>query len=166
MKGAVIRLAIVSGLFVLWLGYLAFLTVLTPREPVILCRPQFLQADLVVIALVENTGGPADVLEVIHPAKNKQHLSYAKLRHESRGMCPAAAPAEDGEPKDFTGPGQYILPLREVPGNAPAVDPKDREYEVAATPPAPGYPATGLLEPGPPQFIRQRRRRGTSWTRW
>jgi hypothetical protein len=130
MKGAVIRLALVSSLFACWLGYLAYLVSVTPREPVILCRPQFLVAGLV----------------------------GKMLRVPNLSSCgPLRDPRKTSSQKDFTEPGPYILPLRKphAEGNQVIDEANgDPTFDVAATPPAPGYPAVGPPMSGPPRIYR------------
>ncbi len=49
MKRARVRLAVTASLFLAWIGYLVYLAA-TATRPVVLSRPQFLAADLYVIA--------------------------------------------------------------------------------------------------------------------
>src|SRR5690349_5234573 len=59
-------LAVAVGLFVVWIGYLAFLA-LTTSHPVVLSRPQFLVADLWVIGEVDDFDRPeVKVVEVVY----------------------------------------------------------------------------------------------------
>ena len=64
MSHARLRLAAAAALFLGWIGYLAYLALTTTR-PVVLSRPQFLAAQLDVIATVaENDGRPDPVVRV------------------------------------------------------------------------------------------------------
>src|SRR5207244_858734 len=56
-------LALAAGLFAAWIAYLAFLA-LTTSHPTVLSRPQFLVADLWVIADVDDLDKPVKVVEV------------------------------------------------------------------------------------------------------
>jgi hypothetical protein len=147
MKGARVRFFVVAGLFVLWLGYLAYLVAVTPREPVLLCRPQFLIADVVVLAHVDAVDKPIRVEEVFWaPAGDESKLAGATLPVSNLAACaPPRHLRKTSDQKDFAGPGTYILPLRESKLG-------ETGYAVAATPPAPGYPAAGPPEPGPPRL--------------
>ena len=48
-------LAVAAGLFAAWIGYLFYLALTAGHPPVVLSRPQFLVADLWVIAEVDAT---------------------------------------------------------------------------------------------------------------
>lgn len=148
MKGAVVRLVLVTGLFLAWLGYLAYLVTVTPRDPVILCRPQFLVSELDVIAQVASLDRPVVVEEVLYPAETVD-LIGKELHVSNLALCapPAHLQKIPGQ-RDFTAPGSYILALRklETTAGAPA------SYEVVPTPPAPGYPSPGPPRPGPPRI--------------
>ncbi len=150
MRGAVIRLVLVAALFLLWLGYLAYLVAITPRPAVILSRPQFLVADVVVIARVDDPAGPVRVEEVITaPEALRSALAGASLAIPNLAACrPLRHPSQGSSPRDFTGPGSYILPLRRQPG----AETGEPSFEAAPTPPSPGYPTVGPPEWGPPRI--------------
>lgn len=150
MKGAIVRLAAVAGLFLLWLGYLAYLVVATPREPIILCRPQFLVSEIDVVATVTSPTTPATVVDVLAADdENARQLIGKEIEVTNLTLCgPPAHLQKIPNQKDFTVPGEYILPLRKVAGKEGATP----TYEVVATPPAPGYPAPGPPRPGPPRI--------------
>jgi hypothetical protein len=62
MKRARVRLAITAALFFAWIGYLVYLAATTTR-PIVLSRPQFLAANLYVIAdLRDRADGPDPTL--------------------------------------------------------------------------------------------------------
>jgi hypothetical protein len=156
---AVWRLALVAALFAGWLGYLGYLVSVQsrPAASVVLSRPQLLVSELDVIAEVSSTSDnePVTVKEVLYPqdagVKAGDRLLVKNLKDCARlvrkkDLDQKVAEEEAQEarlkgkkgPKlydrkaDFTGPGVYLLPLREV---APQV------YEVTPLPPAPGFPA-------------------------
>src|SRR5262249_22764782 len=135
----------------LWLGYLAYLVVTTPREPVVLSRPQFLVADLVVIARVDGFTEPVVIEEVISAGGAEAENLPKKIKVINLAMCgpPAHLQKKPGQ-KDFTGPGRYILPLRVA--TTKKGDDVVTEYFVAETPPAPGYPSPGPPRSGPPRI--------------
>jgi hypothetical protein len=62
MKKSAWRLVLSAVLFAAWIGYLAYLA-LTTTDPIVLSRPQFLDADLYVVADV-----PADPAASDYPA--------------------------------------------------------------------------------------------------
>jgi hypothetical protein len=112
-------LALAVGLFAAWIAYLAFLA-LTANHPRVLSRPQFLVADLWVIAEVKGFDQPVTVLEVpwAHEGVNKPGKD-APITVSNLERCRE----EDMKP------GRYILPLtREGQG-----------YHVTEVPPSPGY---------------------------
>jgi hypothetical protein len=122
------RLVVSAVLFVGWIGYLGWVVANSTR-PVILSRPQFLTADLYVVATVTAQGGgePADVVTVKE--------------------CKWAAVAADGKrqqlkvrnlPKCVTalgweGPGDYVLALSHTK-DGPDL------FEVTPLPKTPGFP--------------------------
>jgi hypothetical protein len=115
------RLIVAAGLFVAWIGFLAFLAA-TTTQPIVLSRPQFLVSELDVIAQVEQgKDGPdpeVTVNEVRWPAKGAENLAGKKVMILNLKQC-------DG----WQGPGSYILPLR-----------KDKDNFVVASPPmSPGF---------------------------
>ena len=80
MKGAIIRLAVVAGLFLCWLGYLTYLVVITPGDPVLLCRPQFLVSEVDVIAKIDDPNQPVTIEEVLFPAAGLDSLVGKKIQ--------------------------------------------------------------------------------------
>jgi hypothetical protein len=125
-------LALTVVMFLLWIGYLAFLAAST-RQPVVLSRPQLLVSNLVVIATL--TGGPDhpeptvtvnDVVWAGDPAdKAKTHAKIAVQNLEGVGP-------EQG----WEGPGDYILALTQQ---------RDGTFAVTPVPPSPGYPQTDRI---------------------
>lgn len=130
---AVLRLVLASVLFAGWIGWLVYLAA-TKSRPIVLSRPQLLVSDLDVIAQVDNPAKKVIVKEVYAwrdkeapPAVNDT-LDVVDLDKCHR--VPHDGEADDDVPRDWQGPGLYILPLRKVGGH----------YEVVPIPPSPGFP--------------------------
>jgi hypothetical protein len=128
------RLVVSAVLFVVWIGFLAFLVVRT-RNPVILSRPQLEAASVVVLADVTlQDGGPAPtvtVKKVVWPL-DKEHVSLPGTKLAVDGL------ADVGREQGWTGePGEYLLPLTK----------RDGGYEVTPIPLSPGYPHN------PPRYV-------------
>lgn len=123
------RLVVSAGLFLAWIGFLAYLVART-RDPVILSRPQLFVSSLIVIADVkEQNGRPAPTIAVTKiawaPAPNDQNLATNQFTID--GL------SDIGAPQGWRGRGAYILPLtkrKTKDGYA---------YEVTALPASPGY---------------------------
>lgn len=124
-RPSVVLLAVAAALFAAWIGYLAYLA-LTARHPVVLSRPQFLVADLWVIADVDDPDRPVKVTEVVYPEAKADALKGMTVEVKNLAQCKG----------DWTKPGAYVLPLV-WEGNA---------YRVPAVPRSPGY------NPPEPQF--------------
>jgi hypothetical protein len=165
MKPAVGRVLLTAALFVGWLGYLGYLVVCGPHtpdglrgafegRPLALSRPQFLVSMLDVRARVDKvTGEDVRVEEVLFPSENAPVKAGDTIHVENIDKCrplPTLLEKDQEPPADWTGPGEYILPLQIVERNA------ERHYEVVPTPPSPGYPPrTPLLHNvnvGPPRI--------------
>ncbi|HEV3262690.1 MAG TPA: hypothetical protein VG013_37970 [Gemmataceae bacterium] len=130
-RRAKVWLVLSAGLFVAWIGWLAYLAA-TAKQPVVLSRPQFLVSTLDVIADVRETDGKPDaqatVREVHWPAQGERKLVGKTISVKNLSEC-----------QGWKGPGPYILPLaRDMAG----------DFEVAAIPPSPGFPPGGK-EPKP-----------------
>ena len=155
---AVWRLALFALLFAGWMGYLGYLVykqgslpwMKRPTASLVLSRPQLLAAEsdavqgkgVDVIARLESADGPVTVEEVLFPTEGAPVRAGEKITVKNLGRCAGLVQRKDGqgfeEKADFTGPGLYLLPLREVRGG----------WEVAPTPWSPGYPG----RPGPPRM--------------
>jgi hypothetical protein len=101
-RPSVALLAVAAGLFAAWIGYLAFLA-LTASHPTVLSRPQFLVADLWVIAEVDGPEGPVTVREVVYaapPVRATAPKEGVPIEVKDLAECK----------KDWTGRGRYILP--------------------------------------------------------
>ncbi len=134
-------LVLFAGLFVAWIGWLAYLAI-TATRPIVLSRPQFLVSKLDVIAEVHaNNGKPAPevvVREVHWSAKDIEKLEGKIIKVVNLSQC-----------EGYTGPGLYILPL---------VNDKGDEYLVARIPLSPGFnPFTSnpRIYPKTPETLRQ-----------
>ena len=139
---AAIRLGAVAVLLVGWLGYLAYLVLTMPRTPqggpLILSRPQFLVSQVDVVAEVDalaDGSGPSPsvtIKEVLYPKEGALVKPGDKVHVVGLNDC--SRPPREGEkpadvPRDWTGPGLYLLALNE----------KDADtYAVVPTPPSPG----------------------------
>ncbi|MBY0526701.1 MAG: hypothetical protein K2R98_25110 [Gemmataceae bacterium] len=119
MKPAKVRLLVTVGLFVLWIGFLAYLAFAT-RNPVVLSRPQFLASAVDVIAEVDSQDASAVKVQEVHwPATLRDKLVGQTIRV--------------GNLKDtvgWNGPDRYILALDIRPGG---------EFRVTPTPRSPGF---------------------------
>ena len=125
-----IALAVSAMAFFGWLAWLAYLAV-TASKPTVLSRPQFLMANLIVIAEVESLDKDVTVIEVYWPEAKKE-LEGKELKVTNL----AQAATEDREGRGWKGPGRYILPLVQEP---------DGTYQLAPIPPSPGFSARKLL---------------------
>jgi hypothetical protein len=141
------RLAVAASLFVAWLGYLLTL-VLMSRHTIVLSRPQFLVAEMCVIAELTGDGGAPDEKVTIKNVEwslrpGADALDAKKVRVTNL--------AEAG-PQGYEGPGVYILPLKMQSRDKALLD---ATWVVPAIPASPGYVAAFLnvglssLGPGP-----------------
>jgi len=124
-KRRVWLLAVAAGLFAAWIGYLAYLALMTVGHPtIVLARPQFLIADVWVIAEVKDLDQPITIDEVVYPEQAKELAKGAEIKLSNLSEC-----------KDYwAGPGRYILPLSRsdkgeygvtlVPHGPPALPPR------------------------------------------
>src|SRR5262245_2068482 len=115
-------------LFAAWIGYLAHLAATTTR-PIVLSRPQFLVAQLDVVADIKanDDGGPEPrvvVRSVLYPVDGPApvppgvQFDVTNLAHLSHH-------------EGWQGPGEYILPL---------VKDAEGKYRLAPIPRSPGFP--------------------------
>lgn len=157
MRRAALRLLVVALLFGGWLGYLAYLAFTLPRtadgQPLVLSRPQILVSDLDVIALVPgDQPGEVTIKEVLYPPGEENRVGQ-KIIVTNIDKC--RAPRRNVEARepgpDWTGPGEYLLPLRTAEDG--------KGYEVVPIPTSPGYPTVGppRIYPATPQALAQYR---------
>lgn len=129
MSRAKLRLAVASGLFLAWIGYLAYLVSIT-RDPVILSRPQLLTSNLLVIAKIEgDENRPSDRHEAL-----VQEVPWSADPADTSRLVGKTISVIKLEKTDWTngwqGPGLYILPLTKS---------NDQHILLTATPPSPGF---------------------------
>lgn len=183
LQGYPLLLCLVSGgLFFSWIGYLIYLVQNLPPTnagPVVLSRPQFLISNLDVVAQIDGLNDPVTIVEVFHPEEEKARWIGKKIYVRNLDRCrPTVFRSNEESLLDFRGPGQYILPLRPT-GAHPLIRSigflatpwaglgqlseglrlKDVisspvTFDVAPTPPSPGYPRTGFANQrvGPPRI--------------
>jgi hypothetical protein len=123
------RLVVSAGLFLAWIGFLAYLVART-RDPVILSRPQLAAASLVVLVdIQEKDGRPL-------PAVVVKKVAWALLKDQTTtagSQLVVHALADCGPKQGWRGAGEYLVPLtgrRAVAGAS---------YEVTPLPISPGY---------------------------
>jgi hypothetical protein len=144
MKRSWPRLIIAAVLFVGWMSWLVYLAA-TGTDAVVLSRPQFLVANVHLIAEVESKNGlPAAEVTV-------RKVSWAvglknEIPEESKITIENLPELKDRH--GWEGPGEYILAL--VSSTAG----KDVIFKVAATPRSPGFPygQGSANQPGPPRI--------------
>jgi hypothetical protein len=124
-KNQRLRLIVAAGLFVAWIGFLAFLAATTTR-PVILSRSQFLVSEVDIIAQVnQGPHGPDPqviVDQVYWPPPENDKLKGKQIVIKNLPMIEK----HDG----WVGAGRYILPLRKNNGDS---------FEVVPLPMSPGF---------------------------
>jgi hypothetical protein len=140
MRRSRLQLAVAATLFVGWLSWLVYLAA-TGTDDVVLSRPQFLVANVHVLAKLDGKDGPnteAIVEEVLYWNVRDQ----AKPRPGEKIKIVNLTECAD---QGWTAPGPYILALMTEKG----------AYRVAPTPRTPGYPYgrnTPANRPGPPRI--------------
>jgi len=144
MRAARIWLVLSVGLFVAWIGWLAYLAATVTRDadapglhpqPVVLSRPQFLVSTLDVIAEVKEKYGKPDPIVTI---RGVHWPRAAEKERAGKTITVSNLPTCQG----WKGAGLYILPLV----------PDGQDWQVAAIPHSPGFPPAGK-EP-PPRIYR------------
>jgi hypothetical protein len=151
MRPAAVRLALVTALFVAWIGYLAFLVATRPvtagGTPLALSRPQVLTSTVDVIAEISDPQGEAIIQEVLWP-------SDAPLKAGESikidGIAECHPPGQAAAP-DWSGPGPYLVPLVREDG------PKGG-WKVAPIPSSPGFSGLALrIYPATAEVLAQYR---------
>jgi hypothetical protein len=132
------RLILAAGLFVAWIGWLAYLAV-TATRPTVLSHSQFLVSELDVIAQVtQGPRGPdpqVTVEEVRWPAQDNEKLKGRKI---------TIVNLDTFEERDgWTGPGHYILPLKRR---------NEDSFMVVSPPMSPGFDP---IKARPPRIYRE-----------
>lgn len=120
--------------FLGWVSYLGYLVALT-RDPVILSRPQFLPANLYVLAQIPGDENPRDAITLTHVPWSADGLGSELVGKIVEVKPLSFLTASHG----WRGAGIYILPLLKK---------LDGTYYLTPTPPSPGY--------GPPPMDRYR----------
>lgn len=125
---AVWTLVLACVLFGGWLGYLAFLAK-TVSNPVVLSRPQFLVATLVIKAHIDDPKSKQAVVKEVYWTRDA-------IRPPAAGSTITVANLDQCKDPHFAwhGAGEYILPLQQT---------KQGVYAVAEVPPSPGFPTVG-----------------------
>jgi hypothetical protein len=139
MKPAVGRLLLLVVLFGGWLAYLGYLVYTRPHtaggQPLVLSRPQFLVSTLDVIAFVDDPAKCVRIVKVLYPHEAPPVQPGDCITVADVDYCrPPARPDQPPPPPDWTGPGEYLLPLQHW-----TTEGKVHHYRVAPTPPSPGY---------------------------
>jgi hypothetical protein len=120
MRFAVVRFIVAVGLFLGWVGWLAYLAA-TTHHPVVLSRPQLLAADVVVIAKIDDPTKEVTITEV----------AFSRLRQKQfEETITVANLAQCDDAYAFARPGLYVVPLH--------LDALDR-WLVQSVPASPGF---------------------------
>jgi len=146
MKKSGWRLAVSALLFIGWIGYLAYLAA-TTTQPVVLSRPQFLAADLYVVAALTSdpaaTAKPAEeiVVKQFNWSANPDDAKKTKLRVKDLG--------DVNEDHGWHGPGDYILALTRLKENSEL-------FDLTPLPRTPGFTGgAGRIYKATPTTLRQ-----------
>jgi hypothetical protein len=144
MKRCRVLLVLTTVLFLAWIGWLTFLAA-TTTEPLVLARPQFLLADLYVVAdVVANPASeePDDIVTVeqVIWSANQADAQHKKILVKNLTRMDAH--------HGWQGPGQYILPLSRT---------KESDvFQVTALPRTPGFSGgLGRIYHVTPQTLEQ-----------
>ncbi len=136
MKPAAWRLVVTAVLFLSWVGYLAYLALMT-RNPVVLSRPQFLVSELHVLA-TRDGGDDFVVNDVLWPPDKKVEWQGKKIVVDNLKDCETwsakgwqTAPPPEGQ--------KVLMPLRQA----------GSDFDVSPIPASPGYPPPDARGPAP-----------------
>jgi hypothetical protein len=158
MRPAVARLILTATLFAAWLGYLGYLVVCRPHtpsglrgafegRPLTLSRPQFLVSTLDVVAEVSGDKGENVVVkEVLFPRTDAPAKAGDTISVEGIDRCRSLPDplAKNGDPPpDYSGPGDYLLPLEKI---------GEGRFRIVPTPSSPGFPPLHSGSIGPPRL--------------
>ncbi len=147
MKKSGWRLTLSAVLLACWIGYLAYLSA-TTTHPIVLSRPQFLSADLYVIA--EVPGHPARAEEPANLVKVEKVVWSGKAEDGKRTQLHVMGiDAIKGE-FGWHGPGKYILALSRMKDDPDL-------FTVTHVPRTPGYQgdAVGRIYAATPMTLKQ-----------
>ncbi|MFM7152481.1 MAG: hypothetical protein ACKO23_21850 [Gemmataceae bacterium] len=134
MNPRAFRLIMLALLLVAWLGYLGYLVWTRPVTatgwPLVLSRPQIMTSQIDIVAYITDPEKSVEVEEVLWPSPAAIKPGDSIPVSELAAARPLARFDADKVPADFSGPGRYLVPLREsAPGR----------YEVAPIPISPGF---------------------------
>jgi hypothetical protein len=126
-----LRLVLAAGLFVAWMGYLAYLVYALPRPPkgnnlsIVLSRPQFLVSEVDIEGNVNLKEGTVKVTEVLYPTKATEPKKGDEIK---------VVNLDEVKPplKDQANLGPCLLPLW--------TSDNGKTYRVVHVPSSPGYP--------------------------
>ncbi|MSQ95718.1 MAG: hypothetical protein EXR98_14325 [Gemmataceae bacterium] len=102
------RLAVAACLFVAWLGFLLFLVI--DARKIVLSKPQFLIAQMIVVAEVRDQGGIVDPEVAI-----EQVLWSSDPALKSMNALKLPDLSALAEPNGYQGTRKYLLPLIQSP---------------------------------------------------
>ncbi len=150
MKRSRLLLVVTTLAFAAWIGYLVYLTRTSERPSIVLSRPQFLTAEVIVIARLDSRDGTAQVKQVeLDPGgkiKPGDTIRIKNLRESFRRRLDQLKAPEWDVPNDF------ILPLRDA---EPGANAEEWTAEVAPLPPSPGLPQGAMIYPVTPSTMEQ-----------
>ena len=137
MKPVAWRLAVTAVLFLGWVGYLAYLALFT-RNPIVLSRPQFLVAEMHVLA-TRQADDTFEINDVLWPAEKKEEWRGKKIFLSNPKECQTWSEAERWHYALPPEGQEALLPLYAVEAAG-----DDRvAVKVAPIPPSPGHGAPG-----------------------
>jgi hypothetical protein len=141
------RLALAAVLFASWIGYLAYLAA-TTTEPLVLSRPQFLSADLYVIA--EVSANPAAPDEPAAAVTVKRVVWLANPEDGKLKQIVVKDLNRVGPQQNWQGPGEYILALSRTKEDAGI-------FQLTPLPRTPGFygDPLGRIYKTTPETLRQ-----------
>src|SRR5438105_3442147 len=119
------RFVLVALLFAAWIGWLGYLAA-TKSKLAVLSRPQFLilkddVGRVDVVAEIDDLDDPLIVKEVLFTQDRKLIAEGDKVQVRNLQECRRPLHKDESAkdvPRDWKGPGLYIVPLRKVKNNA------------------------------------------------
>jgi len=130
MMSAKTRLIVAAALFIAWIGWLTYLVVRT-RNPVIISHPQFLVADVIVVAQLTGDDKPDRQIKVVEVLWSADKSKPAKDDEIDVIFLEDCTTKHHG----WEGRGEYLVPLRK----------KGDIYTLQEIPSSPGYPPTEAM---------------------
>jgi hypothetical protein len=148
MKKSGWRLAVAVVLFACWISYLAYLAA-TTAQPIVLSRPQFLTAEVYVLALVAaDPGTPAEPINEVTVKKVFWSAKADDLKIKKMSVINLNTP-KSLSATGWQGPGEYILALSRTNENS-------NEFQVTPLPRTPGFNGSvGRIYKATPSTLRQ-----------